>query len=722
MKKKLMAIAVALTCLGNVQADEGMWMLNRIDPRTQETMQKLGLKLTAEELYNPDGTSLKDAVVDFGDFCSGVVVSPDGLVFTNHHCGFANIQALSTPEDDILKKGFVARTRAEERPAEGLFVAFLDRTEEVTTRVKAAFDSIYAAHPEAAKTYGRNWKQKLYEENYFKVCDAIEDEYRQANPGMRVELLPYYQGNAFYVSLYRVYNDVRLVFAPSQSLGKFGGDTDNWMWPRQTADFSVFRIYADSLNQPAAYSPDNRPYRPKRYAKVSTEGYKLGDYCMTIGYPGSTDRYLSSFGIRERVDIENAVRIQVRGVKQEVWKEWMNSDRAIGLKYAAKFAQSSNYWKNSIGMNKAIADLGVIEDKQELERQVEKWAGADAERKARFGRMFADLKKAYKQRSEAYNALNFLGESFQGGIELIRLANITRSLIEVSQEGFRARQTRLLNKLYKDYDARVDRETAKALIENYARQMKGKHLPAFYTTIKKDFGGDCRAYVDDLFSRSAIDDGTPGEGLALDSARVADDAAMTLLGDVSQVTNALREQITEASSVISANERLLCQAILEMEQEKPHYSDANFSMRLSYGFVADYTNNGVHQMHYTLPQSLLDKIAQGDENPDYFMEPSTTELLKQANWGPYADKTTGELQLCFLTNNDITGGNSGSPMFNGNGELIGLAFDGNWDAMSSDISFTQSLTRCIGVDIRFVLYLMDRWGGAHHLIEELGVN
>lgn len=721
MKKKLMALALLLTGFGNIRADEGMWMLNNIDPRTEGIMKKLGLQLTAQELYNPDGTSLKDAVVNFGDFCSGVVVSPDGLVFTNHHCGYGSIQALSTPEDDILKNGFVARTRAEERPAEGLFVAFLDRTEEVTGRVYAALDSIYAAHPEAAKKYGKNWKDKLYEEHVYDVCQKITEEYEQAYPKMRAEVLPYYHGNAFFVSLYHVFNDVRLVFAPSESLGKFGGDTDNWMWPRQTADFSVFRIYADSLNQPADYNPSNRPYQPKRYAKVSMDGYKLGDYCMTIGYPGSTDRYLSSFSIQERVDIENAARIQVRGAKQDVWKKWMDSDRTIDLKYSAKFAQSSNYWKNSIGMNKAIKDLKVIEEKQELEKQVKKWANEEAGRKARFGKVFTNLKKAYKERREAYNALSFLQESFFGGIELTRIASTAKRLISATGEKQRQQLTARLEKTYKDYDARVDKETMAVLLANYARELKGKHLPAFYTTIKNEFGGDYKAYAEDLFNRSMLDDGTPQQSMAPDSARTADDAAMTWMSDISATATGLMKEIEKANTLIESNEKLLCQAILEMEQEKPHYSDANFSMRLSYGFVADYTNEGVHQTYFTHSQSLLDKIEKGKDNPDYLMEPATTALLRKADWGPYADKTTGEMQLCFLTNNDITGGNSGSPMFNGKGELIGLAFDGNWDAMSSDISFTQSLTRCIGVDIRFVLYLMDRWGGAHHLIEELGI-
>lgn len=717
----MMLMAVLLATTSNIKADEGMWMLNTISPKTAEVMKGLGLKLTPEELYNPDGTSLKDAVVNFGGFCSGVVVSPEGLVFTNHHCGFGAIQSLSTPEDDILKNGFVAKTRAEERPAKGLFVAFYDRSEDVTSQVNAALDSIYAANPEAAKQYGKNWKNKLYEQYINNVCAEIAQKYAQPEKHITAEVLPYYTGNAFYVSLYKEYHDVRLVFTPSQSLGKFGGDTDNWMWPRQTADFSVFRVYAGADNEPAAYNPDNRPYQPKRYAKVSTKGYKQGDYCMTIGYPGSTDRYLSSFGIAERVDVDNIARIQVRGVKQEVWKKWMNSDRAIGIKYASKYASSSNYWKNSIGMNKAIADLNVIGEKQKLEEKVEEWIKQDAERKVRFGRIFANLKKAYKQRKEAQTAMSYLYESFLGGVELFRITRTANALVSTSDPSTKTYLGNNLAKIYKDYDSRVDKEALAVLLGNYAQEMNNKHLPTIYNVIKKNFGGDYKAYAEDVFSRSMLDDGNYNAGLALDSARIAGDAATVMVNEVVKLVQSLSAESENADLTIKANEKLLCQAILEMEMDEPHYSDANFTMRLSYGFVADYTNGGVHHNYFTTSQSLIDKIENGKDNPDYMMEPATTELLKKGQWGKYADKETGDLQLCFLTNNDITGGNSGSPMFDGEGNVIGLAFDGNWDAMSSDISFTQSLTRCIGVDIRFVLYLIDCWGKAPHIIEELGV-
>ena len=331
MKARESLAVLLLGISGLIKADEGMWMLNKIDEQTAQAMKELGLELTPRELYNPDKVSLKDAVVDFGDFCSGVVVSPNGLVFTNHHCGYGAIQKLSTPENDILKNGFVARSYEEERPAEGLFVRFLQRTEECSTRVMKALDEVYRTHPQTATAA----LDRLYTDS---ICRVVENEYRKAWPGMDCQVKSYYGGNAFYVSIYKVYRDVRLVFTATETLGKFGGDTDNWMWPRQTCDFSVFRIYADKNGEPADYSKENVPLKPRRYAQVSINGYQPGDYCMTVGYPGSTSRYMSSWGIRERVEDRNVSTIQVRGKKQEIWKRWMDKDRAIALKYASKWA------------------------------------------------------------------------------------------------------------------------------------------------------------------------------------------------------------------------------------------------------------------------------------------------------------------------------------------------------------------------------------------------
>ena len=703
-----------LLCSLAARADEGMWMLNRIDPKTAEVMKNLGLQLSPSQLYNPEGESLKDCVVDFCDFCSGVVVSPEGLVFTNHHCGFSGIQKLSTTEDDILKNGFAAKTYEEERPVEGFFVRFLERTEECTGRVMRAMNEIYKANPKTDP------KQLDYE-NLDSVMTAVEKEYTKQNPGKYCLVKSYYGGNAYFVSIYKVYNDIRLVFTPTQTLGKFGGDTDNWMWPRQTCDFSVFRIYASKDGEPAEYSKDNVPLKAKRYARVSLDGFQPGDYCMTVGYPGSTDRYLSSYGINERVNGINVSMIDVRGKKQEVWKRWMDSDRAIAIKYASKFASSSNYWKNSIGMNKAVGELNVIGQKQKLEQDIRRWYQKDAGLTARFGTMFDELERAYRDRFEAMRAFGFFSETFLRGIELRRVAAVAASKPKDMDSTEIALAKEQAEAFFKDYDARVDEETMAVLLDNYRKQVKPEYLPSLYKTIDKEFKGDTKAYARSLFAKTVLKDISCVDKIAADSTLRDTDPMFRYYESVRDMQTDMAKRIRGDRQTIDYNEHLLTQAILERDQETPHYSDANFSLRLSYGFIQDYTAGSQHFDYYTSSQSLLDKAAKQGEIEDYRLEQDIVSLIQQKDFGRYADPKDGDLHLCFLSNNDITGGNSGSPMFNGRGELIGLAFDGNWEAMSGDITFNPDLQRCIGVDIRFVLYLIDKWGKADRLIKELGL-
>ena len=715
MKAREILAVLLLGVSGLTKADEGMWMLNKIDEQTAQAMKELGLELTPRELYNPDGVSLKDAVVDFGDFCSGVVVSPKGLVFTNHHCGYGAIQKLSTPEDDILKNGFVARSYEEERPAEGLFVRFLQRTEECSSRVMRALDEVYRTHPQTPTAV----LDRQYTDS---ICRVVEREYSKANPGLDCQVKSYYGGNAFYVSIYKVYRDVRLVFTATETLGKFGGDTDNWMWPRQTCDFSVFRIYADKNGEPAEYSKENVPLKPKRYAQVSIDGYQPGDYCMTVGYPGSTSRYMSSWGIRERVEDRNVSTIQVRGKKQEVWKRWMDKDRAIALKYASKWASSSNYWKNSIGMNKAIADLNVIGQKQKLEGQIRQWYSGREDLQRRFGNVFGELEKSYADCQEAVHANGFFNETFMRGIEIYRVASmLNRTPQDIGEE--QQKSTReSLEYFFKDYDAQLDEETMGVLLQNYREQVPNKrYWPDCYKTIDEKFGGDCKAYAHDLFSRTICKDADCLDKLLSDSTLREKDPGLAYAQTIPDMAQSIGGSMRKQSQTIRYNERMLTQALMEMDQETPHYSDANFSMRLSYGFIQDYTAQGKHFEYYTDAQSLLDKAAKQTEIEDYKLEPDIVKLMGQGDWGRYADRRTKDMHLCFISNNDITGGNSGSPMFNGKGELIGLAFDGNWEAMSGDISFDRDLQRCIGVDIRFVLFLIDKWGHADRLIRELGI-
>ena len=710
--KKIVAL-ILLLLPAKAISDEGMWMLNKIDPMTAQAMQGLGLQLMPLDLYNPNGVSLKDAVVDVGDFCSGVVVSPEGLVFTNHHCGYGAIQKLSTPEDDILTNGFVAHSFAEERPAEGLFVRFLQRTEECSTRVMLALDSIYRANPNVEP-------RQLDKDHIDSICNAVERDYQKANPGMDCMVKSYYGGNAYYVSIYKVYRDIRLVFTGTETMGKFGGDTDNWIWPRQTCDFSVFRIYADENGEPAEYSPNNKPLHPKRYAKVSLDGYQPGDFCMTVGFPGSTSRYLSSWGIDERVYARNVSTIQVRGTKQDVWKKFMDADRAVGIKYASKWAGSSNYWKNSIGMNKAIADLDVIAQKQKLEERIRQWYSGRDDLKARFGHVFEKLEKAYAERRNDVYAQGFFNETFNRGIEIQRVASQLNRMPQDADSVQVASTRESLQSFFKDYDASLDEATTAALLKNYREQVKDrKYWPSCYKDIDSLYNGDCAAFAKDIFGKTICKDINCLDKLLADSTLRDTDPVMRFAAEIPELTQYFYGRQRENSNIIQYNERMLTQALLEMDQEAPHYSDANFTMRLSYGFIQDYTAQGQHFQYYTNAQSLLDKAAKQNEIEDYKLEADIVKLMQQGDWGDYADKNTHDMHLCFISNNDITGGNSGSPMFNGKGELIGLAFDGNWEAMSGDISFNSSLQRCIGVDIRFVLFLIDKWGKASNLIKEI---
>ncbi|MBQ5936967.1 MAG: S46 family peptidase [Bacteroidaceae bacterium] len=707
----LCATLCALSLVSN--ADEGMWMLNRIDEKTAEAMKSLGLQLTPDQLYSTEHASLKDCVVDFGDFCSGVVVSPDGLVFTNHHCGYGAIQKLSTPEDDILKNGFVARSRKEERPAEGLFVKFLVRTEECTGRIMRALNKVYEEHPNESTAE----LDKQYTDS---IMAAVWEEFKKTNRNLDCQVRAYYENNAFYVSYYKVYRDIRLVFTATETMGKFGGDTDNWMWPRQTCDFSVFRIYADKNGEPADYNPKNVPLRLKNYARIAMDGYQNGDFCMTVGYPGSTSRYMSSWGIDERVNAINVSTIQVRGKKQEVWKKFMDADRTVGIKYASKWASSSNYWKNSIGMNKAIADLGVIKQKQQLEDKIRGWYNGRKDLKNRFEDMFGKLEQAYGKRRNDVYAAGFFRETFMRGIELYRVAHMLNTMPQDADSTEADLVRSRMESFFKDYDAKLDEATMAALLKNYREQVKERrYWPDCYNTIDSLYGGDEAAYAHDVFSKTICTSLDGVDKLLADSTLRDTDLGLLYADDIPTKMQEISGRNRDASTTIDFNEHLLTQALLEMDQETPHYSDANFTMRLSYGYIQDYTANGTHHQYYTNAQSLLDKAAKQNEIEDYKLEDDIISLMNKGDWGRYADRTTGDMHLCFLSNNDITGGNSGSPMFNGKGELLGLAFDGNWDAMSGDISFDNNLQRCIGVDVRYMLFVIDKWGKAKNLIKEL---
>lgn len=702
MNNKLKMLAASLMVCAAAHADEGMWTLYNLPQAVYEQMKAEGFTMPYDELYKSNN-ALKNAVVNFSGFCTGVVVSPDGLVFTNHHCGFEAIRSHSTVEHDYMLNGFYAKSYAEELPNENMFVSFMVEQQDVTPKLKQmGFDVM------------SNSRRSLLVDS---LQQAMTDSIKKIDKTLHVNIDAFYEGNKYYATTYQDFTDLRLVFTIPKSMGKFGGETDNWMWPRQTCDFSVFRIYADpKTGGPAAYSKDNVPYHPKRWAKVSLDGYKQGDYAMTVGYPGSTERYLSSYGIKEMRDAQNTTRVQVRTIKQDIMLRHMRASEAVRIKYDSKFAQSANYWKNSMGMNKCIDSIGIIAQKQAFEKQLQVWQDSTRYLKGKLD--FNKLGRYYAKRMGAMRPYYFFIESFRRNNEFVTRAMMQTGGMEVKgPENKPAKQYLQFKDNSNEWDEATDKEVFAAMLKNYKEQVDKKYLPKFYTTIHDKFGGDYAKYVDYLYKNSLLM--KKGAKLYFHKKNYKNDPGVQLGNDLMNVLTDLREDLAKVNDSIDIQERYLCDAKVRMEQDMPHYSDANFTMRLSYGQVGGFDLGGKDSGYYTTAESLLEKMKKGDKVVDYFAEPVMHELMSAKDYGRYADKTTGKMQLCFLTNNDITGGNSGSPMFNGKGELIGLAFDGNWDSLSNDIFFDKRLGRCIGVDIRYVIYMMDKWGHADRLIKEI---
>jgi hypothetical protein len=691
---------IALTL--QTKADEGMWTIYNLPPQVFEIMQNEGFQMSYNDLYYGED-ALKNAVVNFSGYCSGVVVSPNGLVFTNHHCGFEAIRSHSTVEHDYMLNGFYAKTYEEELPNEDMFVSFMIDQKDITDRLVAL-----------GLEKMNNIQRELLIDS---LTHVMTDSVKRDDKTLHVSIDPFYEGNKYYATTYQDFRDLRLVFTIPKSMGKFGGETDNWMWPRQTCDFSVFRIYADpKTNGPAAYSEDNVPYHPKRWAQVSMQGYKDGDYAMTMGYPGSTERYLSSFGIKQMRDAENAVRAQARGVKQEIMLKHMRASEAVRIKYDSKYASSSNYWKNSIGMNKCIDSIGIINQKAAFEQQIRQWQDKTGYLKGKLD--FDKMKNLYAKNFEPYYTFYYLIESFFRNSEIFTRARAMNGGMEVKgpQEKPKKQYVEFADNS-DEWDEALDKEVLAAMLKNYAEHVDAKYLPKFYATIKKKFGNNYTAYVNQLYKKSQLM--KTGKKIYLNKKNFQKDPGVTFGNDIMEIMYDLRDKMIDNADEIQTQERYLCDAVVRMEQDLPHYSDANFTMRLSFGQVGEYLLNGSPSGYYTTAESIVEKMNRADQVFEYEAEPIMKELLSAKDFGPYTDKTTGKMQLCFLTNNDITGGNSGSPMFNGKGELIGLAFDGNWDSLSSDIFFDKQLARCIGVDIRYVLFMMDKWGHADRLLQEI---
>ena len=702
MKKTSIILATMLAATP-VMADEGMWTLYDLPKAAFEQMQSEGFTMPYADLYQSDN-AIKNCVVNFSGYCSGVVVSPDGLVFTNHHCGFEAIRSHSTVEHDYMLNGFYAKSFEEELPNENMFVSFMVEQKDVTDYLdKKGINKILPS------------QQRHFLDS---IENVMSKEVKAKDSTLRLEIKPFFEGNKYYATTYRDFTDLRLVFTIPKSMGKFGGETDNWMWPRQTCDYSVFRIYADpKTNGPAKYSKDNVPYKPKHWAPVSLKGYKDGDFAMTIGFPGSTSRYISSFGIRERRDARNAPMAQVRGVKQDVMIRHMRANEAVRIKYDTKCAQSSNYWKNSLGMNKCIDSTGLIRQKAEFEKRIRQYQDTTGFLKGKLD--FAKMEQMYDKRLEYAKAAMYFRETFIRTNELASRALKYHNGMQVEgPAGKPKKQYVVFKDNSNEWDEALDKEVYAVLLKNYREHVSADFLPDFYKTIDEKFAGDCAAYVNYVWDKSLLM--KSGTKLFINKGAVKKDLGIAMGLDITEMMSKLAVPMQDLNDSIAIQERYLCAAKIRMEEDLPHYSDANFTMRLSYGQVGGYDLGGTPSGYYTTAESIVEKMKKSDSVIEYYAEPIMHELMGAADFGKYTDETTGKLQLCFLTNNDITGGNSGSPMFNGKGELIGLAFDGNWDSLSSDIFFDKKLARCIGVDIRYVLYLMDKWGHADRLIKEIG--
>ena len=714
--KKLFLIILSITTALAAHADEGMWTLHNLPDAVYQQMKGYGFTMPKTAICGSP-TAISNSIVIFGGFCTGEVVSPRGLIMTNHHCGFEAIRSHSTVEHDYMLNGFIADSIGAELPNDGLYVAFTKEQRDITPILDSL--NIHALS---------NFDQEQVIDS---LTEVLTQEARKKDSTLYVEIDAFYEGNAYYATTYQRYDDVRLVFALPKSMGKFGGETDNWMWPRQTCDFSVFRVYVDpKTGGPAPYSKNNVPMgtvpdsiapRKNTWLTISTEGYKDGDFAMVLGYPGSTERYLSSYGIQQLRDCVFDPMQQVRGVKQEVMKRHMNASEAVRIKYDSKFVQSANYWKNSIGMNKCIDSIGIVGMKEQYEKRIEAWMDSTGYLKDSLD--FKKLKQLYDHRRSTMRAFTFFAETFtrRSNNELcVRMTNYYNGMPVKGPAKKPRKQYVEFDDNSDSWDRALDAEALAVLLKNYREQSEKRFLPDFYNTIDTKFGGDYQKYVDYLWDNSVIMKPSARIPLRL-SRKLEKDLGIQMsmdlvstLADIKLVNDSLRDSI-------DTQERYLCAAKLRMEQDLPHYSDANLTMRMTYGQVGGYRLNGYDSGYYTTARSIVDKMERADTIDDYSAEPIMKELLSNDGFGVFRDSVSNTLNLCFLTNNDITGGNSGSPVIDSKGRLIGLAFDGTWDSLSADIYFDRTLARCINVDIRYVLYMMKAWGKAHNLLRELGV-
>ncbi len=705
----LLVHSVSLKAADTPPFDEGMWLPMFIKRLNYDDMKKKGLKLTPEEIYSVNSASLKDAIVMLGGgFCTAEIISSKGLLLTNHHCAYDAIQSLSTVENDLLTNGFFAKKIEEELPVEGLTASFLVRMEDVTAKMNTALAN------------AENRQKAILETSRQIEAAATEGTAYEAS------VKPFFGGNEFYLFVYETFRDVRLVGNPPESVGKFGGDTDNWMWPRHTGDFSMLRVYAGANNQPAAFAAENRPLKPRHHLPISLEGVKKGDFSMVMGYPGSTNRYLRSAGVERAVAQVNPKRVEIRGKKLEIMKKYMDADPTVRLQYASKYAQVSNYWKYFIGQTKGLQRLNVASKKQAEEKKFNAWVNSSEVYKNIYNNALLNIEEGYEQMAKTDMSYFYLVEGIFG-TEILPLAfgfaELEAALIQgASNEQLTEVVDGLKQEaatLFKDYHAALDQETLGVMMQMMATDLPEDQQPEIFRVVKNDYEGDFMAFSKAVFSNSFLDEQEKvNTFLANPKADVlSEDLAIQTMSSIMQMYYSQVAPLrTEAQRKLDEGNRLFMDGLRKMNPSVTYYPDANSTMRLTYGQVLDYyPADAVLYSYYTTANGILQK--EDPKDPEFVVDERLKKALQAADFGQYGQN--GQLRVCFISNNDITGGNSGSPVINGEGELIGLAFDGNWEAMSGDIAFETELQRCISVDIRYVLFLVDKVMGAKNIINEL---
>ena len=696
MKKYLSILVLSVFCMAPASADEGMWLPSLISQRIGD-MQAKGFTLTAEDIYSINQACLKDAVVHFGGGCTGELISPEGLLITNHHCGYGQIQRHSSVEHDYLRDGFWAMTRAEELPNPGLSVSFLEYMEDVTDKVLKGYkDGMSEEEREA-----------LVEKNSAKLVEEAVAE----GKGLRASVEPLFYGNKYYMFVFRRYTDVRLVGAPPSSIGKFGGDTDNWMWPRHTGDFSIFRVYADKDNNPAAYSEDNVPYRPKKYFHIAAGGVKEGDFTFVYGFPGSTREYIMSEGVRYVSDVTNPAKIALRTMRLDVQKKYMDADQAVRIQYSSKNAGVSNAWKKWQGEMKGIVRLGTVARKQAFEARFMEWAEG-----TEYEGIIPALDSLYKA-LEPYNyALDYYNESART-IELVQFAS---RAVKAAEGGSDSALKAVEATFYKDYFLPIDKESFVAVMNAYKDNVPVDFRPPYFDSTLAVYGGSIEKWADDLFSASVFADRAALE--AMDCAAVAalqDDPAVVFGREfTSWIGENIRPVVNRLNSEINLLNRDYVRGQMEFQPEKTFYPDANSTLRVAYGHIKGYSpSDGVYYMPFSTIEGIMEK-----DNPDIFdynIPQRFRDIVASGDYGRWGHD--GKVPVCFIATNHTSGGNSGSPVIDSKGRLIGINFDRVWEGTMSDIEFDPDFCRNISLDIRYVLFVIDMIGNADHLIDEMTI-